>query len=100
MLRLSGLSQQQTHLLSADGFQTQRNASTLILHVKMKPLRVAELCTYKMKLWTSSRYNRKRVLSMAIKGQYTQCTPETWRDQTHAILWTSTEDSPKYDTSH
>ena len=70
MLRLSGLSQQQTHLLSADGFQTQRNASTLILHVKLKPLRVAELCTYKMKLWTSSRYNRKRVLSMAIKGQY------------------------------
>ena len=40
------------------------------MHVKLKPLRVAELCAYKMKLWTSSRYNRKRVLSMAIKGQY------------------------------
>ena len=58
-------------------------------------LGVTKLCAYKMKLWTSSRYNRKRVLSMAIKGQYPQCIPKTWRDQTHAIPWTSTEDSPK-----
>ena len=40
------------------------------MHVKMKPLRVAELCAYKMKLWASSRYKRIRVPSMEIKGQY------------------------------
>ena len=36
----------------------------------MKPLRVTELCAYKMKSWASSRYKRIRVPSMAIKGQY------------------------------